>query len=86
VPAAGVLPKNTFAFVTPQVGDDAVALVEEGEDDDVTVLEDTFLAASENGLTLRRGDEAAWTCIAPSAQLRLTWWSLAIVDRMHYGT
>ncbi|KAN0127968.1 hypothetical protein V8E53_014222 [Lactarius tabidus] len=45
VPAAGVLPKNTLVFVaSPQV-DDAVA--QEGGDDDVTVLEDTFLAASE---------------------------------------
>jgi hypothetical protein len=48
-------------------------LMEEGDDDEVTVLEDTFVAASENGFTLRRGDEATWTCIAPGAQARLTW-------------
>ena len=65
--AAGVLPKNTLAFaVSPQA-----PLVE--EKDDVTVLEDTFVAASEDGFMLRRGDEAMWTCIAPGAQARLTW-------------
>ena len=66
--AAGVLPKNTLAFaVSPQT-----PLVDE-EKEDVTVLEDTFVAASENGFMLRRGDEATWTCIAPGAQARLTW-------------
>jgi hypothetical protein len=73
-PAAGVLPKNTLAFVaSPQVDDDAATLVEEGDNDDVTVLEDTFVAGSENGFMLRRGAEATWTCIAPGAQARLTW-------------
>jgi hypothetical protein len=72
-PAAGVLPKKTLAFVAaPQVGEHAVP-VEEGDDDEVTVLEDTFVAASENGFMLRRGDEATWTCVAPGAQARLTW-------------
>ena len=66
--AAGVLPKNTLAFaVSPQ----APLVEEEGED--VKVLEDSFVAASENGFMLRRGDEATWTCIAPGAQVRLTW-------------
>ena len=43
------------------------------EDEGVTVLEDTFVAASENVFMLRRGDEATWTCIAPGAQVCLTW-------------
>jgi hypothetical protein len=75
VPAAGALSNKTLAFVAaPQVGDHAAVLVEEGDnDDEVTVLEDTFVAASENGFMLRRGDEATWTCIAPGAQARLTW-------------
>ncbi|KAI9451105.1 hypothetical protein BJY52DRAFT_1125436 [Lactarius psammicola] len=67
--------KKTLAFVaSPQVSDDATALVEEeGDDDGVTVVEDTFVAASENGFMLKRGREATWTCIAPGAQVRLTW-------------
>ena len=66
--AARVLPKNTLAFaVSPQA-----PLVDE-EKEDITVLEDTFVAASENGFMRRRGDEATWTCIAPGAQARLTW-------------
>ena len=72
----GVPPKNTLTFVaSPQAGDDAPALVEEAKkgDDGVMVLEDTFVAASENGFMLSRGDEAMWTCIAPGAQVRLTW-------------
>ena len=48
---ARVLPKNTLTFVaSPQA-----PLVEE-EVVDVMVLEDTFVAASENGFMLRRGD------------------------------
>ena len=43
------------------------------EEEDVTVLGDTFVATSENGLMLRRGDEATWTCIAPGVQARLAW-------------
>lgn len=78
---AAVLPghaKNTLAFVAAAslpVGDDAAAaaLVEEGDGGGVTVLEDTFVAASENGFMLRRGGEVAWTCVAPGAQVRLTW-------------
>ena len=65
---ARVLPKNTFTFVaSPQA-----PLVEEQEED-VIVLGDTFVAASENGFMLRRGDGTTWTCIAPGAQARLTW-------------
>ena len=65
---AQVLPKNTLTFVaSPQ------APLADEEEGDVTVLEDTFVAASENGFVLRRGDEATWTCIAPGAQSRLTW-------------
>ena len=65
---AQVLPKNTLTFVaSPQ------APLVEAEEGDVTVLEDTFVAASENGFVLRQGDEATWTCIAPGAQARLTW-------------
>ena len=65
---ARVLPKNTFTFVSsPQ------APLVEAEEEDVIVLGDTFVAASENGFMLRRGDGTTWTCIAPGAQARLTW-------------
>lgn len=47
-------------------------LAGQGEDT-VTVLEDTFLAASENGLMLSRAEEMAWTCITPGAQAQLAW-------------
>ena len=63
-----VLPKNTLTFVaSPQA-----PLVDEQEED-IMVLEDTFVAASENGFMLKRGGEATWTCIAPGAQARFTW-------------
>ncbi|KAF8258689.1 hypothetical protein EI94DRAFT_1707764 [Lactarius quietus] len=71
-PAAGVLPKNTLAFVaSPPVGDDMME--EEGSDEEVTVLEDAFVAASESGFMLSRGSEPTWTCVAPGAKTRLTW-------------
>ncbi|KAH9046714.1 hypothetical protein EDB84DRAFT_1558165 [Lactarius hengduanensis] len=80
-PADAILPgcaKNTLAFVASlQPGDDVAALVEGeeegGEDGVVTVLEDTFVAASANGFMLRREGEVTWTCISPGAQVRLTW-------------
>lgn len=75
-PTAAALPNHatkTLAFVaSPQVGDGAAPFVE-GDDDGVTVLKDTFVAASENGFMLRRGGEMTWTCIALGAQVRLTW-------------
>jgi hypothetical protein len=62
--------KNTLSFVTaPQCES---ALAGQGEDT-VTVLEDTFLAASENGFMLSREDEMTWTCVTPGAQARLAW-------------
>ena len=67
---ARVLPKNTLTFVASPQAPRAPRVEEEKED--VTVLENTFVAASENGFMLRRGDEATWTCIAPGAQARLT--------------
>ncbi|KAN0128636.1 hypothetical protein V8E53_013555 [Lactarius tabidus] len=48
---------------------DAAAPLEEREDDDVTVLEDSFVA--ENGFLLRRRDEATWAWIAHDAQVCL---------------
>ena len=50
---AQVLPRNTLAFVASP----RAPLVEE-EKDDVAVLEDSFVAARENGFVLRRRDEA----------------------------
>jgi len=71
-PAAGVLPKNTLAFVaSPPVGDDMVEEV--GSNDDVTVLEHTFVAASKSGFMLSRGSEPTWMRFAPGAETRLTW-------------
>lgn len=67
----GALPKNTLAFIA---SDAPPPLLEGGDgDDDVVVLEDTFVAESENGFMLSREGEATWTCIAPGAQARLTW-------------
>ena len=31
------------------------------------------MATSEDGFMLSRGEEVTWTCIAPGAQVRLTW-------------
>ena len=62
--------KSTFTFVA--VPQSELALAGQGEDA-VTILEDTFLAASENGFILSREDEMAWTCITPGAQARLAW-------------
>jgi hypothetical protein len=62
--------RNTLTFVSaPQP---EASLAGQGEDT-VTVLEHTFLAASENGFVLSREAEMAWTCIAPGAQARLAW-------------
>ncbi|KAF8267688.1 hypothetical protein EI94DRAFT_1801322 [Lactarius quietus] len=73
-PPTGDLLKNTVAFVaSPQVGDDIVEEVEQGSDDDVTVLQDTSVTASENGFMLSRGNETTWTWVTPGAQARLTW-------------
>ena len=61
-----------LTFVASQKdGDDAAPLVEEEEG--VTVLEDTFVAASKNGFVQRRGDKATSACIAPGAQACLAW-------------
>ena len=62
--------KNSLTFVAVPQSESAVA--GQGEDT-VTVLEDTFLAASENGFMLSREDEIAWTCVTPGAQARLSW-------------
>ena len=63
--------KSSLTFVTaPQCES---ALAGQREEDTVTVLEDTFLAASENGFMLSREDEMTWTCITPGAQARLAW-------------
>jgi len=69
---APLFPKNALAFVVVAA---APSMQEGGGDDDgdVLVLEDTFVAASENGFMLSRGGEPTWTCIAPRAQARLTW-------------
>ncbi|KAN0114252.1 hypothetical protein V8E52_006902 [Russula decolorans] len=62
--------KNSLTFVALPQSESALA--GQGEDT-VTVLEDTFLAASENGFMISREDEMAWTCITPGAQARLVW-------------
>ncbi|KAF8495724.1 hypothetical protein F5888DRAFT_1615424 [Russula emetica] len=62
--------KNTLTFVAVPQFESALA----GQGDDtVTVLEDTFLAASENGFMLSRENEMTGTCITPGAQARLAW-------------
>jgi hypothetical protein len=62
--------EDTLTFLA--VPQSESALAGQGEDT-VTVLEDTFLAASENGFMLSREDEKAWTCVTPGAQARLAW-------------
>ncbi len=62
--------RNTLTFVSAPQSEASFA--GQGEDT-VTVLEHTFLAASENGFVLSRDAEIAWTCIAPGAQARLAW-------------
>jgi len=63
--------KNTLTFVS--VPQSESTLAGQGDDDTVTVLEETFLAASENGFMLSRDAEIAWTCTTPGAQARLAW-------------
>ena len=46
---------------------------EEKGDAAVTVLDDVFVAASENGFELGREGEKTWTCVAPGSQTRLAW-------------
>ena len=62
--------KNTFTFVAAPQSDSALA---EGGGDDVTTLDDVFVAASENGFMLGREDETPWTCVAPGAQAQVAW-------------
>ncbi|KAN0128639.1 hypothetical protein V8E53_013558, partial [Lactarius tabidus] len=54
--------RRTPSFVaSSQVSDNALIPLEEGDDHDITVLEDTFVATSKNGFMLRRGDESPST-------------------------
>ncbi|KAI0250460.1 hypothetical protein BJV78DRAFT_1275785 [Lactifluus subvellereus] len=62
--------KNTLTFLAVQETDSTP--VEEGKDM-VTIVEDAFVAASENGFMASRCDEATWTCIAPGATAQLAW-------------
>jgi len=62
--------KDALIFIAvPQC---ELAFAGQGEDT-VTVLEDRFLAARENGFMPSREDEMTWTCITPGSQARLTW-------------
>jgi len=63
--------KNTLTFVAAPQADSAAPAEERG--DAVTVLNDVFVAASENGFMLGREDERPWTCVSPRAQARLAW-------------
>ena len=62
--------KNTLTFVAASQSDLAPA---EEREDAVTVLDDVFVAASENGFMLGRENEMPWTCVAPGAQARIAW-------------
>jgi len=62
--------KDTLTFVVSSESESTP--VEEGGDA-LTVLENSFVAASENGFMLGNEDETTWTCIAPGAQARLVW-------------
>jgi hypothetical protein len=46
---------------------------EDKGDATVTILDDAFMAASENGFVLGREGEKTWTCVAPGSQARLAW-------------
>jgi len=63
--------KNTLTFMAaPQF--DSIPSEEKG-DASITVLDDVFVAASENGFVLGREGEKTWTCVAPGSQTRLAW-------------
>ena len=62
--------KNTLTFVAVPQFDLAHA---EERGDAVTVLDEVFVAASENGFMLGRENETPWTCVAPGAQAQIAW-------------
>jgi len=62
--------KDALTFIAVPQCESTIA--GQGEDT-VTVLEDRFLAASENGFMLSRENEMTWTCITPGSQARLAW-------------
>ena len=62
--------KDALAFIA--VPSCESALGGQGEDT-VTILEDRFLAASENGFMLSREEEVTWTYIIRGSQARLAW-------------
>lgn len=80
LPSVAATPEHgsTFTFVTSpsDVHPDAVGTPLDG-DDDVTVFDNAFVAASENGFLLSRGEEAAWTCKVVGAEARLSYGALA---------
>ncbi|KAF9221513.1 hypothetical protein BS17DRAFT_784868 [Gyrodon lividus] len=68
------LQSSLSLFVTPEMLPDANF---EGrmDTDDLSVIPNAFLVASENGFTLSRGSEAQgpWTCVVPGGRVGLSW-------------
>lgn len=67
-----------LAFASTSLDEaEARSLSEEIEDNGATVLEDTFLAASENGCIVSRSvegeSERPWKCAVPGATMGLQW-------------
>ncbi|KAL1946525.1 hypothetical protein VTO73DRAFT_14629 [Trametes versicolor] len=67
-----------LAFASTSLDEaEARSLSEEIEDNGATVLEDTFLAASENGCIVSRSaegeSERSWKCAVPGATMGLQW-------------
>ncbi|KAI0265603.1 hypothetical protein BC834DRAFT_924224 [Gloeopeniophorella convolvens] len=65
--------KHTLTFTASIQPDAAPPPAVESADSEVTVLDDAFVAASENGFMVSREAETTWTCTAPDAQARLAW-------------
>jgi hypothetical protein len=62
--------RNTLTFVAAPQSDSAPAKERE---DAVTVLDDMFIAVSENGFVLGRENETPWTRVASGAQAQVAW-------------
>ncbi|OJT13297.1 hypothetical protein TRAPUB_10063 [Trametes pubescens] len=71
-------PEPRLAFASTSLDEaEARSISEEVEDHGATVLEDTFLAASENGCIVSRSadgeSERPWKCAVPGATMGLQW-------------
>lgn len=61
--------KNALTFLAAVESDSAPV----EEEHTATILDHAFVAESENGFMVSRGDEVAWTCTAPGSAAQLEW-------------